>query len=45
MHIYENTDFRKARSNEYKAQLPRIRLIGMTYHLLVSMVAAVTFGK
>lgn len=33
------------RGTEYKAQLLRIRLIGMTYHLLVSMAAAVTFGK
>lgn len=33
------------RSSEYKARLPRIRLICMTYHLLVSMTAAVTFGK
>lgn len=32
-------------SPEYKARLPRIRFIAMTYHLLVSMTAAVTFGK
>lgn len=38
-------DGEMARSDEYKAQLPRLRLIGMTYHLLVSMTAAVTFGK
>lgn len=38
-------DSEMVRSTEYKAWLPRIRLIGMTYHLLVSMTAAVTFGK
>lgn len=31
------------KSTEYKVQL--IRLIGMTYHLLVSMTTAVTSGK
>lgn len=36
---------KEARRSEYKARLPRIRLIGVTYHLLVSMTAAVTFGK
>lgn len=44
----DKTDVRigeMARSTEYKTQLPRTRLIGMTYHLLVSMTAAVTFGK
>lgn len=30
---------------EYKAWLLKMRLIGMAYHLLVSMTAAVTFGK
>lgn len=39
----ETGKFRKALNIEPK--LPKIRLISMTYHLLVSMTAAVTFGK
>lgn len=33
------------RSNEYKVRIRGMGLIGMTYHLLVSMTAVVTFGK